>query len=511
MGMVADAGGHNPADPASDYQVKQWYQFNYDAVFRADDERLAKLVANMAIAAANNDNIIYIWGGTSYHDALRRANDDPAAITESCGTDCMGTVFANVKGAMRRLGLDGEGLPDVGTVNADALLGYGFTRYTDWEHTATDDYAERGDIYVNYSQHGTMHVGDGELDGYSTGSDSSSGGMKVNLNIDAMSPYVIRIPDNDTWYDIDKIKDSQVCGVALSAGSLFTENGHIKKNSYIAANLHAQAELAENARFPYALIAEVRAKSVAEAKAECDKLYYVCAAHIPRMSLWLHLDFDNSKDENHRILDYYIEQCGKWGFKQTLGIYVTQDELDRIDWGSYSDKLYLWKVDHTLDVDKYIGVIPFATVRKVSSGGHSGGNASGGSGQDYDSANDAQKRIVDACYSTPSPGAGWCAMWVSQVYSNAGMGYPYGNACDMYYQYCNSDNRADLKVGMIVATPSHPGDSAGMQYGHVGIYIGNNTVRQNVGSITEQNLDDWIAYYGKTHTVKWGWAGESIA
>lgn len=510
MGMVADAGGHHPDDPASDYEVKPWYAFNYDAVFRSDNSELAKLVANMGIAAANNDNIIYIWGGTSYHDALRAANDDPSAITEQCGTDCMGSVFANVKGAMRRLGLDGEGLPDIGTVNADALLDYGFTRFTDYDHTQTDSYAERGDIYVNYAQHGTMHVGDGELDGFSTGG-SSSGGSNVKINVSAMSPYIAKIPEEDSWYDVAAMKDSQICGVALSAGYLFTKTGHVKQDSYIAKNLDAQVAVAEASGFPFALIAEVRAKTVAEAKAECDKLYYVCAEHIPRMSLWLHLDFNNSKEENHRILDYYVEHCGKWGFKQTLGVYVTQDELDRIDWDSYSDKLYLWKVDHTLDVNKYLGVIPFATIRNVTSRGPSSGSSSGGSGQDYDSANDNQKAIVDSAYSTPSPGAGWCAMWVSQVYANAGMGYPYGNACDMYYQYCTSDNRDDLKVGMIVAVPSHPGDSAGIEFGHVGIYVGNNTVRQNVGSITDQNLDDWISYYGKTYTPKWGFAGSDIA
>lgn len=510
--MVADAGGHHPDSPADDYIVKPWYAFNYDAVFRADNSELAELVCNMAIAAANNDNIIYIWGGTSYHDALRAANDDPAAITESCGTDCMGTVFANVKAAMRRLGMDGEGLPDIGTVNANALLDYGFTRYTDWEHTGTDEYAERGDIYVNYAAHGTMYVGDGNLNGYSGNSGASSdSGSNININVAATSPYIAKIPEGCATFDGDMFKRSQVCGVALSAGSLYDKGTYAKKDKYIADLLDEQVQCADYYGLPYALIAEVRARSVAEAQAECEKLYYVCAAHIPRMSLWLHLDFDNSKEENHRILDYYVEQCSKWGFKQTLGVYVTQDELNRIDWDNYSRSLYLWKVDHSLDVENYVGVIPFATYRKVSSSSSYSSSRAAGSGQDYSSANEDQQRIVDCAYSTDSPGAGWCAMWVSLVYSNAGMGYPYGNACDMYYRYCTSDDRSDLKVGMIVAVPSHPGDSAGVEFGHVGIYVGNNIVRQNVGAITDQDLDDWIAYYGKTHTPKWGWAGADIA
>ena len=55
--------------------------------------------------------------------------------------------------------------------------------------------------------------------------------------------------------------------------------------------------------------------------------------------------------------------------------------------------------------------------------------------KEYETSTDVQKKIVNAAYITPSPGAGWCAMWVSQVYQNAGLGYIGGNACDMYRNY----------------------------------------------------------------------------
>lgn len=45
------------------------------------------------------------------------------------------------------------------------------------------------------------------------------------------------------------------------------------------------------------------------------------------------------------------------------------------------------------------------------------------SGKEYEASREVQKKIVNAAYITPSPGAGWCAMWVSQVYQNAGLGY----------------------------------------------------------------------------------------
>lgn len=126
------------------------------------------------------------------------------------------------------------------------------------------------------------------------------------------------------------------------------------------------------------------------------------------------------------------------------------------------------------------------------------GQASAGAG--------AQQRIVDSAYSTPSPGAGLCAWWVSDVFTNAGFGTVWGNADDMYAAYCTSSNKANLKVGMIIAVPSHPHTAAGAIYGHVGIYVGNNTVRDNVGYIRDINVDQWIADYGVTTTPRWGWA-----
>ena len=122
------------------------------------------------------------------------------------------------------------------------------------------------------------------------------------------------------------------------------------------------------------------------------------------------------------------------------------------------------------------------------------------------SASEKGRAIVAACYTTPSPGQGWCAAWVSNVYQNAGVGWFGGNACDMYWNYCTSSDKSTLEVGMIVADPSHSGTgSAGEIYGHVGIYIGNGMVISNVGAIYTQTLDSFISFYGNRYPVKWGW------
>lgn len=128
-----------------------------------------------------------------------------------------------------------------------------------------------------------------------------------------------------------------------------------------------------------------------------------------------------------------------------------------------------------------------------------------GGGQEYEASADVQKKIVDAAFITPSPGPGWCAMWVSQVYQNAGLGYIGGNANDMYRNHTFTSDRSKLEVGMLVAVESSSsGGEAGLIYGHVGIYIGDGKVIDNIGHIRVTTLDDWISTFCKHSPVGFG-------
>ncbi|EHI54556.1 hypothetical protein HMPREF9333_02284 [Johnsonella ignava ATCC 51276] len=51
---------------------------------------------------------------------------------------------------------------------------------------------------------------------------------------------------------------------------------------------------------------------------------------------------------------------------------------------------------------------------------------------------------------------------------------------------------------------SSSGSSAGLTYGHVGIYIGDGKVIDNIGRIRVTTLDDWIATFCKHHPVGFG-------
>ena len=147
-----------------------------------------------------------------------------------------------------------------------------------------------------------------------------------------------------------------------------------------------------------------------------------------------------------------------------------------------------------------------AASNKNNSTSSGGSHASGAPQQNVGTGK--QRAVVNACYSTPSPGLGWCAAWVTNVFRNAGVGYFGGNACDMFNAWCYSADRSTLKVGMIVADSSHPTTGiAGRLYGHVGIYVGGGIVMSNQGAITSKSLDSFISFFGGGSGVRWGWLG----
>lgn len=122
---------------------------------------------------------------------------------------------------------------------------------------------------------------------------------------------------------------------------------------------------------------------------------------------------------------------------------------------------------------------------------------------------DMQRQLVAACGVVPTPGPGLCSEWVALVFNRIGQGQLLPNndydADDMFYVYCGLDDLSELRVGMIIAVPSHTHTYAGSIWGHICIYVGNNTVMDNIGRIRTMPLDEWLSYYTTTYSPKWGW------
>ena len=132
------------------------------------------------------------------------------------------------------------------------------------------------------------------------------------------------------------------------------------------------------------------------------------------------------------------------------------------------------------------------------------GGAAGG--QEYEDASADQRAVADATWTTPSLGPGLCAGWVTQVFQNAGMSAPYGDARDMYAAYCTSSDPSELKVGMLVAVPTVTnGTAASKVYGHVGIYVGGGIVRHSTsGQVFSTPLSEWLKTFASESPAMWG-------
>ena len=120
--------------------------------------------------------------------------------------------------------------------------------------------------------------------------------------------------------------------------------------------------------------------------------------------------------------------------------------------------------------------------------------------------------VLEACITVSSTGEGYCASWVTAVYDQAGVGLFWGNACDMYANWCTISDISYIKPGMIIATPSHNWTNDGQIYGHVGIYIGKDEngegqVVDNLGYIRMVPLERWVASYDDVVAPRCGWLG----
>lgn len=173
----------------------------------------------------------------------------------------------------------------------------------------------------------------------------------------------------------------------------------------------------------------------------------------------------------------------------------------------------------------------FRTWKEVNGNGNSSnssdssnknnGNTENNNASVKDEKTDVSQAILDAINKTPCPGAGLCLKWVDDVYENAGLSpQRLNSAYDSYKANGISTDRNNIPIGAAVY-----GTGTGNKgpYGHVGIYIGDGKVVDNVGSIKTQTLDEWISWqenYAKNSNnvmtdingesqhgwLGWGWA-----
>lgn len=101
-----------------------------------------------------------------------------------------------------------------------------------------------------------------------------------------------------------------------------------------------------------------------------------------------------------------------------------------------------------------------------------------------------------------------CAAWVTGVYQAAGASIvPYGDAIDMWNVFKNtgSTDMSNIPPGAIVCGSGT--GYMGSLYGHVGVYIGNGMVANNIGRFSIESLQSWCAWQTATCQGHTGWIG----
>lgn len=128
-------------------------------------------------------------------------------------------------------------------------------------------------------------------------------------------------------------------------------------------------------------------------------------------------------------------------------------------------------------------------------------------------ATSAMQKVCDAARngkSTRAAKSGYCAAWVSGVYQYALGYYPGGNAIDYWRSWSSSGSRDS---GNIPPAAAVVGTGSGTRYGHVGIYVGNGEVAENIGGYRVVSLERWITWQnakpskisGEKGWIGWVW------
>lgn len=174
-------GGKAGDQTTNEWRLRTWYDRPWNCVLRHPSYKVANLLSDMSIEAANNDHIGYDqWERKTYLKELKKVGYVPSKITVNCEADCSAGVVANTIGVGYRLGDPKlQAIPDdTYTENMRARFkAAGFTVLTEKKYLISDNYLQPGDILLNDKKHTCVNV--------------SSGKYAVNLS--AIQDFVARM------------------------------------------------------------------------------------------------------------------------------------------------------------------------------------------------------------------------------------------------------------------------------------------------------------------------------
>lgn len=159
------SGGQAGDQTGKEYWLISWYNHPWNCILRHPNASVRAKIAEIARAAAQNNNIGYDQGERlTFWNQLTRCGYDPAAITIPCEADCSSSTAAVVKAAGYKLNIDKlKNVPQsLTTYNMrSSLMNAGFDLLTDSKYLTSDAYLLAGDIILNDSSHVAISVSNG--------------------------------------------------------------------------------------------------------------------------------------------------------------------------------------------------------------------------------------------------------------------------------------------------------------------------------------------------------------
>lgn len=156
-------GGKAGDQTGEEWQIREWNDRNWIAVFRHPDPEVREMIASYAEKAAANDHIGYDqWERLTFWKELSASDYDPSKITKDCESDCSAGVAAIVKAIGYIKNIDKlKNVPETMYTGNERknLKNAGFEVLTDSKYLKSDAELIRGDILLYHnSKSGSGHT-----------------------------------------------------------------------------------------------------------------------------------------------------------------------------------------------------------------------------------------------------------------------------------------------------------------------------------------------------------------
>lgn len=338
----AYTGGKAGDQYGSEWSIRPWSVYRtggWNCVLRHPDVTVRNMMADMAVQAANNDNIGYDQlQRETFWEELKKVNYVPANITTPCEADCSSGVCAIVKGVGYKLNRpELQNIPITSTPYMRSIFASaGFEVLTDSKYLTTPNNLVTGDVMLSDLHHTNIVV-----------TSNNSVTTPTYYDISKLKPYVVLIDRNTTSKVTQAMIDKGVVGAIVEAGYLYNSDRTDAKDKY-NPRFEQQIKNLEEMNVPYGMLWYSRAANLIEAKQEANWFSYTLRSHHPRLGAWVGCYFPdvNTVMMNDNILQIYQDKLIDLGYVNQIGVYGTPKQLKKTTLSALQEHWVVWMNNH---------------------------------------------------------------------------------------------------------------------------------------------------------------------